>query len=88
MLRVVLILEEFLLWDYRSADFNGLQFDNDSTENIGHCDTLTRSRALPVKHNHRRATPMTGRVLEIVCGHLLTSAIDMATRLIPAFGSC
>ena len=42
---------------------------------------------MPVKRNHRRAAPMTGSV-ENRIWHQLTSALDTAARLLPAFESC
>ena len=41
---------------------------------------------LPIEFNHWRAAPMTGSARNCL-GHLLTLALDMATRLVPAFGT-
>jgi len=42
---------------------------------------------MPVKRYYRRAAAMTGSVRNLLC-HLLISTLYMATRLLPAFGSC
>ena len=42
---------------------------------------------LPVKRSHRRAAPMTGSTRNRLLS-ILTSAIGMAKRLLPAFVSC
>jgi len=47
---------------------------------------LIGSHALPVIHNHWRAAPMTG-IARNRLWHLLTSRVDIATRLLPSFGS-
>jgi len=41
---------------------------------------------LPVKRSHRSAALMAGSARNRIW-HLLTSAVDVATRLLPAFGS-
>ena len=49
--------------------------------------TLIGSHTLPVKCNHRRAAPMNGSARNHFWNPLI-SALDMATRLLPAFGPC
>ena len=51
------------------------------------CRTVIESHSLPVERNYRRAVPITGSDQSRL-RHLLTSALDMATRLLPAIGTC